>query len=180
MQLRWSHAVVYVRDLDAMLDFYTGVLGFEVTDRGKVGAESSPEIVFMSQVDSDHHQLAFLPVRQGDEPSNSVNHMAFRVSSLAEVREAADRLQKDGRASGIAPITHGNAWSVYFQDPEGNGIEIFVDTPWHVQQPQGRPWDLQMGDAELEDWTKAQFEKEPGFGPIEAFYARRAEQLRGR
>ena len=55
-----------------------------------------------------------------------------------------------------------------------------MDTPWHVQQPQGRPWDLQMGDAELEDWTKAQFEKEPGFGPIEAFYARRAEQLRGR
>ena len=180
MQLRWSHAVLYVRDLDAMLDFYTGVLGFEVTDRGKLGPESGPDIVFMSQVESDHHQLAFVPTRQGEEPSNSVNHMAFRVSSLAEVREAAEKLEKDGRAAAIAAITHGNAWSVYFQDPEGNGIEIFVDTPWHVKQPQARPWDMSMGDAELEDWTKAEFEKAPEFGAIEAFYARRAQQLRGR
>ena len=30
MKLSWSHAVLNVRDLDAMLDFYTGVLGFTV------------------------------------------------------------------------------------------------------------------------------------------------------
>ncbi|MBW2295318.1 MAG: VOC family protein, partial [Deltaproteobacteria bacterium] len=34
MQLRWSHAVLRVRDMDEMVDFYTKVLGFEVTDRG--------------------------------------------------------------------------------------------------------------------------------------------------
>ena len=36
MQLRWSHAVVYVRDLPNMLDFYTNVLGFQIIDRGPV------------------------------------------------------------------------------------------------------------------------------------------------
>ena len=51
MPLRWSHSVVYVRDLEQMIDFYTNVLGFEVTDRGPVGpAEGAPEIAFMSQV----------------------------------------------------------------------------------------------------------------------------------
>ena len=36
-----------------MLDFYTNVLGFEVTDRGQVGPPDSPEIIFMSQVETD-------------------------------------------------------------------------------------------------------------------------------
>jgi catechol-2,3-dioxygenase len=181
MKLRWSHAVMYVRDLDAMLDFYTNVLGFEITDRGHVNPDGTgPEIVFMSQVETDHHQIAFLPVRAGDEPANSVNHMAFRVDALGDVREMAERLQKDGRASGLNPITHGNAWSVYFQDPEGNGIEVFCDTPWHVAQPQGKPWDMKLGDAELEAWTREEFEKEPEFGAIDAFYRARAEHLSGR
>jgi catechol 2,3-dioxygenase-like lactoylglutathione lyase family enzyme len=178
MQLRWSHAVVYVRDLSEMLDFYTNVLGFEVTDRGGVGPSGGPpEIVFLSQVETDHHQIAFLPIRQGDAPPNTVNHFAFRTESLADVRAAAERLVADGRATEINPISHGNAWSVYFRDPEGNGIEVFCDTPWHVRQPQGKPWDLSWSDDELRKWTRAEFEQEPEFGSIEEFYARRAKHL---
>ncbi len=180
MTLQWSHAVMYVRDLDAMLDFYTKILGFEVTDRGSVGPPGAPEIVFLSQVETDHHQLAFLPVRQGDAPPNTINHMAFRTGCLADVPEMAERLEKDGRATELKPITHGNAWSVYFKDPEGNGVEIFCDTPWHVRQPQARPLKLTMSDEELHAWTRAEFEPEPGFGPIGEFYAGWAEHLRGR
>jgi len=179
MQLRWSHAVVFVRDLDAMLDFYTGVLGFEVSDRGPL-APGAPEVVFMSQVETDHHQLAFAPVRQGEEPPNSVDHFAFRVESLADVREMLERLEKDGRATRIDPMTHGNAWSVYFKDPEGNGIEIFCDTPWHVAQPQAKRWDPALSDDELSVWTQAEFGSEPEFGPIDAYYAERARKLEGR
>ena len=180
MTLRWSHAVMYVRDLDEMLDFYTNVLGFEVTDRGSIGPDGGPEIVFMSQVETDHHQLAFLPVRQGEEPPNTVNHFAFRTESLADVRAVDEAIRKDERVTEVRPITHGNAWSVYFRDPEGNGIEVFCDTPWHVRQPQAKPLDLTKSDEELRDWTQSEFEKEPGFGPIDVFYAERAERLRQR
>jgi catechol-2,3-dioxygenase len=179
MALRWSHAVVYVRDLDKMVDFYTSVLGFEVTDRGSVG-DGPLEIVFLSQVETDHHQIAFLPVRQGDAPPNSVDHFAFRTESLADVRAMAERLEQDGRAAKIQPITHGNAWSIYFKDPEGNGIEVFCDSPWHVQQPQARPWDMSMTDDEVREKTQAEFGTEPGFGPIDAFYRARADHLKGR
>lgn len=180
MQLRWSHAVLYVRDLDAMVDFYTQVLGFEVTDRGPLGPADSPDIVFMSQVPTDHHQIAMVPVRRDDAAPNSVDHMAFRVDSLADVREMAARLDKDERVSSFDPITHGNAWSVYFKDPEGNGVEVFCDSPWHVAQPQARPWDLAQSDEQLATWTRAEFESEAEFGPIEAFYSRRAEALEDR
>jgi len=177
MQLRWSHAVVYVRDLENMLDFYTNVLGFQVTDRGPLGDPNGPEIVFMSQVETDHHQLAFLPVRKGEEDSNSVNHFAFRVDSLDDIREMNGRLIADGRATEINPLTHGNAWSVYFSDPEGNGIELFCDSPWHVSQPQVRPWDIGQSNEAVVAATRAEFQKEPGFGPIDEFYTARKVAL---
>ena len=181
MKLSWSHSVVLVRDLDAMLDFYTNVLGFEITDRGPLApGDGVPEIVFMSQVETDHHQLAFLPLRRGDAPPNTVNHFAFRTESLTDVRAFAERIEKDGRVKQLNPVTHGNTWSIYFQDPEGNGVEIFCDTPWHVGQPQARPWDRSKSDEELHAWTLEQFEKEPGFGPIDEFYATRREHLRQR
>jgi catechol 2,3-dioxygenase-like lactoylglutathione lyase family enzyme len=41
MKLRWSHAVLYVRNLDEMLSFYEGVLGFQVSDRGPIGPKEA-------------------------------------------------------------------------------------------------------------------------------------------
>ena len=179
MKLRWSHSVLHVRDVEEMIDFYTRVLGFDVTDRGPV-VENGPAIVFLSQVDTDHHQVAFLAAGRGDGPPNALNHMAFRTDSLADVRAMKERLEKDGRASGIAPLTHGNAWSVYFRDPEGNGLEVFCDTPWHVAQPQGKPWDPSLSDEELHEWTVKEFGDAPEFGPIDEFYAKRARELSSR
>lgn len=182
MQLEWSHQVLYVHDLDAMLDFYTNVLGFEVTDRGPIPGPDGKEteLVFMSQVPTDHHQIALQPGRETVEPSNSVNHDAFRVSSLDDVKEMARRVEADGRSKFILPLSHGNAWSVYFTDPEGNGIEVFVDSPFHVRQPAARPWSLEMSEAELREQTQKDYGDTPEFGPIEDFYARRTKELAGR
>ena len=72
------------------------------------------------------------------------------------------------------PLTHGNAWSVYFRDPEFNGVEVFIDTPWHVRQPQGQPLDLDKSNDEIVETTRSHFSKEPEFGSIDDFYRRRA------
>jgi catechol-2,3-dioxygenase len=180
MKLQWSHAVLLVRDLDNMLDFYTNVLGFQITDRGSLGGEGSAEIVFMSQVDTDHHQIAFMASGRDENPPNSVNHFAFRVDSLDDVKEMNELLIKDGRVKNRMPLSHGNAWSIYFADPEGNGIEVFCDSPWHVQQPQGKVWDMDKSNDEIEEETRLAFEAEPGFGPIEEFYRVHAEGLKNR
>ena len=180
MQLRWSHAVIYVRDLDAMVDFYRDVLGFEVADRGPLQADA-PEIVFLSQVATDHHQLGMVAARKGDAPSNSVDHFAFRVDSLDDVREMKARLEADGRcAAPPAPVTHGNAWSIYFKDPEGNGIEIFCDSPWHVQQPAFRPWDPTQSNEKVVTDTKREFQDTPEFGSMQEYRLRKAEEFAGR
>lgn len=170
MSLEFAHAVVYVVDMDEMVDFYSDVLGFHVTDRGLVAGDGSPEIVFLSNNPTHHHQLAFLNVRKEAKASNSVNHLAFRADDLDAVKSTISALEADGRATKLAPRTHGNAWSVYFSDPEENGVEIFCDSPFHVAQPQGRPWDISLDETALIEWTRGEFADEPRFGPIEEFY----------
>jgi len=176
MKLRWSHAVIYVRDLEAMIAFYREVLGFEVSDRGPLAPGADIEVAFLSQVGSDHHQLAFAAVR-GDGPSTTLDHMAFRVESFADVQAMAKKLEKDGRAAEIHGLNHGNAWSVYFKDPEGNGLEVFCDSPFGVQQPQVRPLELSMSEEELFAHTVKEFGDEPGFMPADEFFAAHRKRL---
>jgi catechol-2,3-dioxygenase len=174
MNLTWSHAVLYVRDLDAMLDFYSNVLGFEVTDRGPIG-ENAPDIVFLSQDPAEHHQVAMIQVRKDSDPSNSVNHFAFRTDSFAQLKSLHDSLEPL-EGININPLSHGNTLSIYFNDPEGNGIEVFWDTPWHVAQPQGKPWDADLDEEAALAWVKAEFADEESFEPRQNYYDRRAEQ----
>jgi catechol 2,3-dioxygenase len=178
LDLEVAHAVIYVHDPEAMIDFYTRVLGFEVTDRGPLRAGGEAEIIFLSQTANHHHQVAFVSGREAPGRSNSVHHVAFRSSgTLDDLRALKGILEDDPAVTGIMPLTHGNAWSVYFSDPEGNGVEVFIDTPWHVAQPQGKPLDLSLSNVEIEAKTRADFAQEPEFGSISEFYQRRADYL---
>jgi catechol-2,3-dioxygenase len=169
MKLSWSHAVLYVKDQAKMLDFYTNTLGFKITDRGPLGSPDSPEIIFMSNHPDEHHQIAMIQTRQDKEASNSVNHFAFRVESFEEVSELNRKLETlDG--IDIMPLSHGNTLSIYFNDPEKNGIEVFWDTPWHVAQPQGKRWDTSMDKEVALNWVEENFGKEETFEPREDYY----------
>jgi len=160
-----------------MVDFYERVLGFEVSDRGSLDASNPDlEIAFLSQIDTDHHQLAMVPIR-GEGPPTTINHLAFRVEDLAEVKAVATRIEADGGTP--KPVNHGNAWSVYFSDPEGNGLEVFCDSPWHVRQPQAKAWDLAMSEDELRERTQTEFGQEPDFQPMQAYHAARRRRFGG-
>ena len=178
MPLRWSHAFVHVRSMKEMLDFYTEVLGFEITDQGEVGGRP---VTFLSQVETDHHQLAFLESGRaegdGNGKANRVAHFAFRVEALADVKALHGKLRADGRVKQVSPVTHGNAWSLYFADPEGNGLEVFCDSPWHVRQPQGGAWDPAASDEDIHRQTRQAFAAADGFGPIADYYRQRANHL---
>ena len=164
LRLEVAHSVLYVHDVDRMVGFYTDVLGFEVTDRGPIGPN---EIVFLSQTANHHHQVAFITGRPAPEKSNNTHHTAYRsAGTLDDLKALLGRLQADEGVSGIMPLTHGNAWSVYFQDPEHNGVEIFIDTPWHVKQPQGKPLDLTKSNEEIIAATQEAFATEPEFGDL--------------
>jgi catechol 2,3-dioxygenase len=180
LRLEVAHSVLYVHDVERMIAFYRDVLGFEVTDRGPF-ARGGKEIVFLSQTANHHHQVAFITGRGEPAASNNLNHTAYRsAGTLDDLKALLARLQAHAEVTGIMPLTHGNAWSIYFQDPEDNGVEVFIDTPWHVAQPQGKPLDLTKSNDEIVAATQAAFADEPEFGSIDAFYAKRAEHLAAR
>jgi catechol-2,3-dioxygenase len=162
-ELSFSHIGIYVTDAARMEDFYTRVLGFSVTDRGLLGSTS---LVFLSRDAKEHHQIVLASGRPGGAGFNLINQISFRMADFARLREMHRRLQKEG-VSELAPVSHGNALSMYFKDPEGNRIELFVDTPWYVQQPVRLPMDMKRSDAEILAWAEREARKSPGFAPVE-------------
>jgi len=148
--LSFSHVGIWVTDLETMKDFYTDVLGFVMTDRGPVG---DTELVFLSQSPTDHHQVVLAKGRPADAGFTTINQLSYKVDSLETLQRVhaglAQRSVKE-----LVQISHGNAWSVYFKDPEGNRIEIFVDTPWYTPQPVREPLDLSQPADQIRKQTE--------------------------
>jgi catechol-2,3-dioxygenase len=164
MKLEWSHTVLNIKDSEKIIEFYTKTLGFKISDRGPI-VENGPEIIFVSQDPDEHHQLAFSVEREDVDKPISLNHLSFRVKTFDEVQEVKERL--DSVDVQYLPLCHGNALSLYFNDPEGNGIEVFFDTPWDVAQPQGVVWDTNLTEKEALEWVERTFKNEPTFAKRE-------------
>lgn len=160
--LTLGHVTLAVRDIDRMVSFYTDVLGFHVSNRGEP-IPGMGEMVFLTQDPSAHHQIVFVQTPEPAEPGFALtDHLAFRTETLDDLRAIGERLVGAEVAS-IMPISHGNAWSLYFVDPEGNGLECFVDSPFHVAQPYADGLDLSAPDGDIEATTRAKIESLPEF-----------------
>lgn len=173
--LSFSHVGFYVHDLAKMEAFYTRVLGFVASDRGI--ARGNP-IVFLSRNPKEHHQIVLAEGRVGGTEAKVVNQVALRAGSLQDLRDMVAALEQEDEASDIDPINHGNAWSVYFRDPEGNRLEVFVDSPWYVEQPLIEPLDLSQSDEEIHARTKEAYSGSPSFRPAEEWQAEFGEKLK--
>lgn len=171
-EFSFSHMGMYVTDAARMEDFYTRVLGFAVTDRGLLG---SVALVFLSRDPRDHHQIVLAAGRPAGG-FNPINQISFRMASLAGLREMHRRLEAEG-VKDLAPVSHGNALSLYFRDPEGNRLELFVDTPWYVEQPVRVPLDMKLPEAEIWAWAERDARSRPGFKPVEEWRAGLAQKL---
>lgn len=159
-----GHVGFHVRDMDRMIGFYTTVLGLVLTDSGPIGPDA--RIAFLSRSPAEHHQVALVSGRPDDDGTTMMNQVSFRVPTLADLKAFHARVVAAGITE-IAPRTHGNAWSIYFPDPEGNRIELYTGTPWHVAQPYGKPYDITAPEAEIHAATLAMIKDDPTFRPYE-------------
>jgi catechol-2,3-dioxygenase len=172
-------------DLAGMEAFYTKVLGMVVTDRGYV-EPLDMHLLFLTLDPDEHHQLVLASGRTegevrtdpflGGAAGSAINQVSFRLGDLGELRRMRDRLVEAGCPKPM-PTNHGNAWSMYVRDVEGNPMEFFVDTPWYIPQPFGARLDLKKSDAEIYAETEAMCRAAEGFEPVEAWRARVSAQL---
>lgn len=173
---RLAHVGIYAHDKPRLEQFYTTVLGLVITDKGI--ARSGMDLTFMSASPGNHHQFVLVAGRPDTAGFNPINQLSFMVDSLADLR-AVHRRALDNGATEMRVISHGNAWSCYFKDPEGNVVEAYLDTPWHVPQPHGDPLDLSKSDDQIRQETEAACRADPGFMTMAAFQASLARRLAG-
>ena len=172
--MKFSHVGLYVHDLAKMEQFYRTTLGLVITDRGELPGR---ELVFMSRDAEEHHQLVLASGRDGARNVKVLNQVSFRVETLSDLRDFHDLLSGKNGISDLVPINHGLAWSIYFKDPEGNRIEVFVDSPWYVEQPIADPLDLNLSDAEITRQTELDYQNYPGFQPRSQWQKKLENQL---
>ena len=154
------HMGINVTDIDRMTEFYCQVIGFVVSVEGM--ASFGSRIVFLTQDPQEHHQLVLIDGRPGDVSFNTVNQISCKLDALSDLRGYLKILMEHG-VSKIDQVDHGNAWSMYFPDPEGNTIEFYVDTPFYSSQPCCEPLDLSQSEDEILARTEAMCRARPGF-----------------
>ena len=138
-----GHVVLKVRDRARAEAFYAGLLGLPLVARF-----DELNMAFFSL--GDHHDFAVQAV--GDDAAlpdpNGVGlaHVAFKLGNdVALLKQAKAELEAAGLV--IRTVDHGITQSIYFRDPDGNGIEVYVDTSdvWRAEPQavaQARPLEL--------------------------------------
>ncbi|MGH8633913.1 MAG: VOC family protein [Burkholderiales bacterium] len=168
--LAFTHAGIYVTDMNRMVDFYTRAVGFAVADRGP-RLQGAGEITFMTRDPREHHQLVLATGRPANLSFNMVNQLSFLVDGLATLKALYRDLKREPGVEDLGPVSHGNALSAYFLDPEKNRIEFYMHTPWHVPQPHRIAVDLSLPDAQLWAAVEQDVRATPGFKPRQEWIA---------
>jgi len=134
-----GHVHLKVADLDRALNFYCGVLGFELQQR--LGDEAA----FVSAGGYHHHIGLNTWHSKGASPppphSTGLFHIAIRYPDRRALADALRRLSAAGISlSGASD--HGVSEALYLNDPDGNGVELYWDRP-------REEWPLAPGGEEL-------------------------------
>jgi len=124
--VRIGHVHLKVSDLERALAFYSGVLGFELTQRYGTSA------AFLSAGGYHHHiGLNTWESRGGDPPppgTTGLYHAAILYPTRAALADALRRL-----LAASIPLQgasdHGVSEALYLSDPDGNGLELYWDRP---------------------------------------------------
>ena len=147
---RLNHAVLYVRDVDRSVTFYTDILGFTVVHR-------RPTAAFLRAAESDNdHDLGLFGVRgNGAKPGSGVGlyHLAWSVNTLPELATFAEKLTNVGALVGSSD--HTVSKSLYAKDPDGIEFEIswFVPRDRVTEEMAANPTIARLDiDAEIAHW----------------------------
>jgi catechol 2,3-dioxygenase len=121
-----GHVHLKVSDLERALEFYCGVLGFEIM------ARYGEEAAFISAGGYHHHLGLNTWESKGGSPpppgTTGLFHTAIRYPDRRTLADAVQRVTSAG-----IPLTgasdHGVSEAIYLNDPDFNGVELYRDRP---------------------------------------------------
>jgi len=144
--VRIGHVHLKVANLQRALDFYCGVLGFELTQR------YGEEAAFVSAGGYHHHiGLNTWESRDGSPPpkgATGLYHFAILYPTRAALADALRRLMQ-ANISLEGASDHGVSEALYLSDPDGNGIELYWDRSKELW-PRDENGQIEMSTRRLE------------------------------
>ena len=125
---RLGHVLLRVADLERSKAFYSDILGFEIVEEDPAHGG-----VFMTLGEHGHTIDLFpaedsRPIASSDRSRPGLQHIAFQVESYEALKEAYFTLQDQG-VEVTRAMDHVSQKSIYFNDPDGNGLEIYYELP---------------------------------------------------
>lgn len=166
---RIGHIVLNVRDLKKSVEFYTQIVGLQVSDY------IEDQMAFL-RCGQDHHDLALAQIPPdhdlfGDTYAPGrpgLEHFAYQLESLKEIEEAAEYLKAQGVeiVRGIGKHGPGENLFLVFKDPDGNYCEFYAEMtqikPSQTHEARVWPNDIEAFDQ----WKFQKFVVEPpDWGP---------------
>lgn len=119
--LRFAHVVLQSYDMPRLAAWYRDVFDLDIL-------VETPRVTF-GTYDEEHHRFGFTQL-PGDPPTDGrpspLKHVAFAFASLDDLVAQYRKL----KALGCLPaecVNHGPTVSFYYLDPDGNGVEFFID-----------------------------------------------------
>ena len=134
---RLNHAVLYVRDVDRSVAFYTEALGFRV-----VMAMPGQAAFLQAEGSTNDHDLGLFAIgdRAGDSTAGrstvGLYHLAWEVDTLAELQRIRGVLLDRGALVGASD--HGSTKALYAKDPDGIEFEVSWLVPADLLDPEQR------------------------------------------
>jgi catechol 2,3-dioxygenase len=125
-QVRIGHVHLKVADLGRALNFYSGILGFEVTQR------YGEQAVFLAAGGYHHHIALNTWESLGGSPPPPGTTGLYHTAILYPTRAALAVALRRVLAAGIpldGAADHGVSESIYLRDPDDNGVELYCDKP---------------------------------------------------
>lgn len=116
-----GHVHLKVSSLKKSEEFYTDVFGLKVSER-------VADYLFLT-FGNEHHDLALQEIKNARKPlpdMTGLYHFAIELKSLKQLADIYFKLKNQGIP--FTPIDHGISKTIYLSDPDGNGIELYVDT----------------------------------------------------
>jgi catechol 2,3-dioxygenase len=123
-----GHVVLKVRDLKRSEHFYSDTLGMQIVLR-----LTEPHMTFFSlEATANHHDFALMELGfdapSPDDDTTGLAHVAFRIGTSTDDLGLARAELRDSGSHILYEAERGFAKSVHVLDPDGNEVELYVDT----------------------------------------------------
>ena len=135
------HVGMYAKSPASLAEFYRDVMDMQIVGGSDASHPLGPSAFLSSRPGEESHEIAIFS-------NPAFAHRAFKVGSLAALKRFYDKIVERGISIKFQ-FSHGVSIAFYFQDPEGNLIEVYWPTGLEHRQPNAEEIDLTKPEEEL-------------------------------